>query len=306
MQVTDTILMVRPAAFDFNEETAVNNSFQNRSSLLKTDLQTKALSQFDGMVNTLIVKGVEVLVVNDTKEPPKPDAVFPNNWFSTNADGGLFVFPMFARNRRFEKRDDILLALKQKFRIEKFQDWTEYEAEAMYLERTGSMVMDHKNKIIYACLSPRTHHTLLEKFAATNGYRAIAFTAENEKAIPIYHTNVMMSVGDGFSVVCPKVIPDYTERIAVTQLLEATGHENIYIEPDLLKNFAANLLQVKNKNGNLFIAISKTAVDTFPKSKLNQLEKYGELLPIDVSVIEKVNGGSVRCMIAEIFLPPIN
>ena len=190
--------------------------------------------------------------------------------------------------------------------IEKFQDWTEYEAEAMYLEGTGSMVMDHKNKIIYACLSPRTHHTLLEKFAATNGYRAIAFTAENEKAIPIYHTNVMMSVGDGFSVVCPKVIPDYTERIAVTQLLEATGHENIYIEPDLLKNFAANLLQVKNKNGNLFIAISKTALDIFPKSKLNQLEKYGELLPIDVSVIEKVNGGSVRCMIAEIFLQPIN
>lgn len=304
MQAANKILMVRPAAFGYNQQTAADNYFQHQINVPQSQVHEKALQQFDVMVNTLRLNGVSVIVVNDTEEPPKPDAIFPNNWFSAGSDGIVHVFPMCAPNRRPEKRDDILKNLQQNFQVKDVLDWSEFEAEAQYLEGTGSMVMDHLNKIIYACVSERTNRYLLEKFACSSGYRAMAFTAADENGNAIYHTNVMMSIGERFAIWCPKVIPDATERIAVSQLLEATGKENIYIEPKHMKAFAGNLLQVKSATGESLIVLSKTAYEALPAEKINRLQQHGRLLPIDVSIIEQVNGGSVRCMMAEVFLPP--
>ncbi|MBA2744585.1 MAG: amidinotransferase [Flavisolibacter sp.] len=293
--------MVRPAAFSYNEETAANNLFQQASSLSKETLQQKALAQFDAMVKMLLVKGIHVIVQDDDVDPPKPDAVFPNNWFLTGADGGIHLFPMFAPNRRKERSSAIVDALKESFVFDYIKDWSDGEALNEFLEGTGSMVFDHNNRIIYACISERTNVNALKRFAEDMQYRAIPFTAEFEGA-PVYHTNVMLSIGEGFAVLCPKSIADHTERIAVAQLLEATGHENIYVEPEHMKNFACNLLQVKNNAGKRMIVISQSAVNALPQEKLERLQHHGELLPIDVSLIESVNGGSVRCMVAEIFL----
>ncbi|HEX2609108.1 MAG TPA: arginine deiminase-related protein [Flavisolibacter sp.] len=303
MQITDTVLMVRPAAFTYNEQTAVTNTFQNQPTLSPAELHQKAVEQFDKVVGQLRAQDIRVLVIDDTPDPVKPDALFPNNWIVTNPNGLISLFPLQAPNRRPEKREAIIDVLREHFLVSDFHDWSEYEAEAHYLEGTGSMVMDHENKIIYACQSPRTHAVLVEKYAAANGYRALVFDAADEAGQPIYHTNVMMSIGEGFAVLCPKLITDHIERIAVAQLLEATGHENIYIEPEQMKCFAGNLLQLRNTEGARFIVLSGTALDSLPSEKIAALERYGTLLPVDVSVIEQVNGGSIRCMLAEIFLP---
>jgi hypothetical protein len=301
MQITDTVLMIRPAAFGYNEETAANNFFQQQPVLSQQELQQQALVQFDGMVDTLRTHGIEVIVVEDTIEPPKPDAIFPNNWLCAG-NRLLAVFPMHAQSRRLEKRDDILQQLMKNYFVDDVHDWSEFEAEAMYLEGTGSMVMDHQNRIIYACLSPRTHRSVVEKYAATNSYKTITFGAHDEKGRPIYHTNVMMCIGEGFAVLCAKAITDHIERIAVAQLLETTGHENIYIEPEQMNVFAGNMLHLKNGKGDKFIVLSSTAMQVLREDQKERLSRYGTLLPIDVSIIEQVEGGSVRCMMAEIFL----
>ncbi|HEU4472958.1 MAG TPA: arginine deiminase-related protein [Flavisolibacter sp.] len=301
MQITDTVLMIRPAAFSVNDQTAQNNHFQQAGELSAERVQKEAVHSFNAMVALLQSKGINVVVLDDNPYPPKPDAVFPNNWFCTNSSGLLSVFPMFAANRRAEKRDEILQYLTAQYEVNDFHDWTEYEAEGMYLEGTGSMVMDHENRIIYAALSPRTHQSLVEKFAAANGYRVIVFTAHDENEREIYHTNVMMCIGEGFAVLCPHAITDHTERIAVAQLLEATGHENIYISLEQMRAFAGNMLQLKNRTGERFIVMSQTAWAVLEDEKKERLAQYGTLLPIDPGVIE-MGGGSVRCMLAEIFL----
>ncbi len=303
-QVAEKILMVRPAAFGFNTETAANNFFQNKTDLTQEQLQQKAVQEFDVMVKGLRNEGIEVLVVEDTATPQKPDAIFPNNWFNTTGEGVLNIFPMFAQNRRGEKRDDILQQLANNFIIDQVYDWTEYEAEAKYLEGTGSVIIDNRNKFVYACISPRTHPAVVEKFAAANRYKAITFTAVDNEGREIYHTNVMMCIGEGFALFCPKAISDDTERIAVAQLLETTGHENIYITQEQMKHFAGNVLHLTNKKGELFIAMSETAFNALTQEQIEKLQQYGKLLPFNVSTIERVNGGSVRCMIAEIFLQP--
>ena len=301
-QITDTILMVRPAAFGFNPQTASSNHFQ-KVSQNNEDLQKLALKEFDDMVELLKSKGIRVIVFDDTIHPVKPDAIFPNNWLSTTSEGMMHVFPMYASNRREEKRDDILHSLANLFIVNDVLDWTEYEAENMFLEGTGSMVMDHQNRIIYACLSDRTHKAMVEKFAGTNGYKAIVFNANDINGNPIYHTNVMMCLGEGFAILCPKAITDDTERIAVAQLLETTGHENIYITHEQMNAFAGNMLHVKTTTGKRIIVLSRTAQEALTLNQLERLNNYGELLPINVSTIE-MEGGSVRCMMAEIFLPP--
>ncbi len=295
--------MIRPASFGFNSETAANNYFQNAPTGSGKHLQQKALQQFDNMVGILRDNGVQVIVEEDLTDPACPDAIFPNNWF-TASNNRLSIFPMFAQSRRAEKRDDILKRLTEKYKVEDVNDWSEFEAEAMYLEGTGSMVMDHRHRIIYACLSPRTHPAVVEKFAAVNGYRALTFTAHDSEGRPIYHTNVMMCIGEGFAVFCPKAITDHIERIAVAQLLETTGHENIYITPDQLGGFAGNMLQLLNDKGEKLIVMSQAAFDVLGDEQKLQLGNHGRLLPIDVSIIEQVEGGSVRCMMAEIFLEP--
>jgi hypothetical protein len=303
-QLADTILMIRPAAFEYNAETAINNFFQQPPELEPEALHTAALREFDGMVDTLRSKGIEVIVIDDTPLPVKPDAVFPNNWFSTNSKGAMNVYPLYARNRREEKRDDILQRLYKEYQVTAFYDWTEYEAENMFLEGTGSMVMDHQNSIVYACLSPRTNAVLLEKFAFLNEYKAIAFSAVDETGQAVYHTNVLLSIGEGFAVLCTESIADEFERIAVVHLLESTGHRVITITPKQVKAFAGNLLHLKSKEGTRYIVLSQTAYHSLAPEQKETLSQYGLLLPIDVSTIERVNGGSTRCMMAEILLPP--
>ena len=294
--------MVRPAAFGFNEETAANNFFQQASGLSPERLQQQALAEFDEMVAVLQKNKVDVRVVNDSAHPPKPDAVFPNNWLSTTADGKVFVFPMFAPSRRPEKREEIIQELSRDFIVTDFQDWSEYEAEGRFLEGTGSMLMDHDNKLIYAAISERTNLSVLEKFAATNGYQAIVFLATDEQGRPVYHTNVLMALGEHFAVLCEESIEEEWELIAVRQLLESTGHAIIPISREQMRQFAGNMLELMNSEGEHLLVLSQTAFDALKPGQKQMLEAYAKLLPVSVSTIEQVEGGSVRCMMAEIFL----
>ena len=307
MPLATTILMVRPAAFGFNEETAANNYFQSNPDISKEELQQRALNEFDNMVQTLRSHDINVLVIEDTKEPAKPDAIFPNNWLSTSPDGVVSVFPMYAPNRRIEKRDEILEQLAATFVIRDVQDWSEYEAEGRFLEGTGSMVMDHDNKMIYACVSERTNLSVLEKYAAMNGYQAIVFLATDKNGMPVYHTNVAMALGESFCVLCEEAIEEEWELIAVRQLLESTNHAIIPITREQMHCFAGNMLEVKStpssgSGGENILILSQTAFNSLRKEQKQMLEAYATLLPIAVPTIEEVEGGSVRCMMAEVFL----
>lgn len=301
-QVASTILMIRPAAFGYNTETAANNVFQSKSELSQKDVQQKAEGEFDAFVNTLRKKGIEVIVVQDTAKPVKPDAVFPNNWFCTLQDGTLAVFPMYAPNRRIEKRDDMLQTLVQQYNTRDVEDWSEYEAESLFLEGTGSMIIDHEHKLIYACISPRTNKTVLEKFAQAHGYRAITFYSKDENGTEVYHTNVIMHIGETYAVICLESIKDEIERIAVSQLLISTGHEIIPITLQQVHDYAGNMLQVKNNKGQKFTILSKKAQKALTKEQKDILKVHTNLLPVDITTIETIGGGSVRCMMAEIFL----
>ncbi len=302
MPVASTILMIRPAAFGFNEETAADNYFQTNPCISAEALQQKALEEFDNMVAMLRHHDIEVMVIEDTAIPPKPDAVFPNNWLATSPDGVLAIFPMSAPSRRPEKRDDILQQLAREFIVNDLQDWSEYEVEGRFLEGTGSMVIDHDNKMIYASASERTSIPVLEKYAAANGYQAIVFVATDKNSHPVYHTNVVMALGHAFCVLCEEAIEEEWELIAVRQLLESTGHVIIPISREQLHRFAGNMLEVKNANGENYLVLSQTAFDSLRKEQKQMLEAYAKLLPIPVPTIEAVEGGSVRCMMAEIFL----
>jgi hypothetical protein len=303
MQNTSTILMIRPAAFGFNEETAADNFFQRKiTSLTQDKIQQAVLKEFDGFADALLKKGIEVIIIDDTAIPPKSDAIFPNNWFLTLPAGSLSVFPMYAPSRRLEKRDDILQQLNKEFEVTRFTDWSELEADGFFLEGTGSMVMDHDNKIIYACLSQRTHLSAIEKFSQINDYRAISFEAIDNTGKAIYHTNVMLCVGKDFAVIGDKCFTDELEWVAVSQLLRSTGHEIIPISHKQVSAFAGNMLQVKNNKEVPFLVMSKTAYDSLTKKQRLQLQKFNDLLPVSIPTIETIGGGSARCMMAEIFL----
>jgi hypothetical protein len=302
MPLASTILMVRPAAFGFNKETAANNFFQSPSLLSPTKLQQKALREFDNMATVLKDNGIDVFVIDDTKEPAKPDAIFPNNWLSTSPDGILFVYPMYAPSRRLEKRDDVVQLIAERFVVNDLQDWSEYEVEGHFLEGTGSMIIDYENRIIYACVSERTRGPLLEKFAAANGFNAFLFSAKDKNNRPVYHTNVMMALGENSAVLCEEAITEEQELIAIRQLLESTNHTIVPITIDQMHAFAGNMLQVKNNKGEKFLVMSQTAYHSLRKEQCQILETYSTLLPVAVPTIEEVEGGSVRCMMAEIFL----
>jgi hypothetical protein len=302
MPVASTILMIRPAAFGFNAETAIDNFFQSGSSLSPQQVQKNALVEFDNMVATLKNHDIIVLVIDDTKEPAKPDAVFPNNWLSTSPQGVVSVFPMYAPSRRTEKREDILQWLATEFVVTDLQDWSEYEVEGRFLEGTGSMVIDYENRMIYASASERTSIAVLEKYIAANNYQAIVFLATDKNGNPVYHTNVVMTLGEHFAILCEEAIDEEWELIAIRQILDSTGHTIIPISKDQLHAFAGNMLQVKNKKGENFLVLSQTAFDSLRKEQKQMLEAYAQLLPVAVPTIEQVEGGSVRCMMAEIFL----
>ena len=302
MHPASTILMIRPAAFGFNEETAANNYFQSNSSISREELQQRALLEFDNMVQTMRSHDIDVMVIEDTKEPSKPSAIFPNNWLSTSPDGLVYMYPMYASSRRLEKRDDILKMLSDKFLVKDVQDWSEFEAEGRFLEGTGSMVIDYDNKMIYAAISERTNISVLEKYANTNGFQAIVFLATDKNNRPVYHTNVMMSLGENFCVLCEEAIDEEWELIAVRQLLESTGHTIIAITREQMHRFAGNMLPVKNNKGEKFLIMSQAAFDSLRKEQKQMLEAFSTLLPVAIPTIEKVEGGSVRCMMAEVFL----
>jgi len=302
MPIASTILMIRPSAFGFNEETAYNNFFQSQPSIAKGQVQLKALHEFETMVKTLEGHNINVIVFDDTKEPSKPDAIFPNNWVTTSPEGIISVFPMYAQNRRAEKRADILNTLTEQFVVKDIKDWSEFEKEGRFLEGTGSMIIDHDNKMIYASISERTNVQVLEKFASANDFQAIVFIATDKSGKPVYHTNIVMSIAEDFAILCEEAIDEEWELIAVRQLLESTGHIIIPITKEQMHAFAGNTLQLKNNKEERFLVISQTGYNSLKKEQLRMLEAYSELLIIDVPTIEETEGGSVRCMMTEIFL----
>jgi hypothetical protein len=295
--------MVRPAAFGPNEETSTTNFFQSHTKELNSQsLQQSALKEFDNMVEILRRHDINVLVIDDTSTPVKPSAIFPNNWFSTSPEGIVSIFPMYAANRRPEKREDILNLLSERFIVKDVQDWSEFEAAGKFLEGTGSMVIDHENKVIYTCYSPRTDISVLEKFANTNKFRAIAFLATDKNGHPVYHTNVVMTLCENFAVLCEEAIEEEWELIAIRQLLDSSGHDVIRIYKDQMHCFAGNMLQLKNEKGEKFLVMSQRAFDSLYEDQKEELSGRNKLLAIPIPTIERIEGGSVRCMMAEIFL----
>lgn len=304
LQQTSTILLVRPAAFAFNDETAADNAFQYTDPGVDIfSLASNALMEFDYMADELNNCGLNVIIAEDSYVPPKPDAIFPNNWVFMGHDGRVTLFPMMAPNRRPEKRDEILDLVREEHVITDVLDMSELEAENFFLEGTGSMVMDHENKMIFAALSQRTHPAALDKWARANGYHAITFRSNDGQGHPIYHTNVMMSIGPNIAVICQDAFEDELEWIAVTQVLRSTGHRVVPISIDQMRAFAGNILFVRNNRNESLTLLSETAFDALNEEQKGYIGEAGRLVPLTIPTIEMVGGGSVRCMIAEVFLP---
>ncbi|WP_194776759.1 citrulline utilization hydrolase CtlX [Pararhodonellum marinum] len=306
-QTTSSILMVRPANFGFNPETAANNFYQQKDDRSADELNQLAIGEFDAFVSLLGGKGVEVIVIEDTKEPVKTDAIFPNNWFSTHEDGKVILYPMFSPIRRLERRKDLIESLIAKgFMVNEIIDLTFFEEDNQYLEGTGSLILDRINQLAYACLSERTHEIPLDYFGRILGYETVKFDAVQKidgKITPIYHTNVMMHLGRHLAVICLDSIPSATERKILQDKLEQGGKKIIPISSHQKFNFAGNMLEVQNVNGQPFTVVSQTALKSLKKGQLQTLEKYTEVISPAIPTIEKLGGGSVRCMMAEIFLP---
>lgn len=304
-QSTRHVLMIRPHAFGPNPQTAASNAFQHDPDQPPAELQAAALREFDALVAALRGVGVAPIVFEDTDVPAKPDALFPNNWMSSHADGRVFLYPLEAPLRRVERRMDIIVALSGRhgFRITEIVDLSTLENRASFLEGTGSMVLDRVNRTAYAALSSRTHPGALQAFAQRAGYESVMFDARDTDGKPIYHTNVMLAVGRRFGVICAAAIAAGDKRAAVLSRLEATGRTVIEIDHSQMRLFAGNLLELRTADDNAVIALSQTAHDSLTASQRSSLAAFGQLLPVDVATIERVGGGSVRCMLAEIFLP---
>jgi hypothetical protein len=305
-QISDTILMIRPVAFHKNEETAVNNYFQENTTDSDSHVQELARQEFDGMVDTLRSADINVVVVEDTMVPETPDSIFPNNWISFHANGDVVLYPMFAPNRREERRLDILELLQKDFELNEVHSLTEWESETKFLEGTGSLILDRQNKVAYAAISDRTDETVITHFEEKSGYRAVKFVANQSvgnQRLPIYHTNVMMAVGEGFSVICLDAIDDPAERARVVASLTETKKEIITLTEDQIHQFAGNMLQVQNHRHEKFVVMSEAAYLCLDEKQKDRLLAHGQLLHSPIPTIEKLGGGSVRCMMAEVFLP---
>jgi hypothetical protein len=301
LQTTNSIFLIEPTSFSFNIETANSNDFQNQlENLPDEEIKQSALAEFNVLKIKLIEHGINVYVFKDTEIPIKPDAIFPNNWITIHASGELIIYPMCNTNRRNEKRDDIINWIKENYNITNLTDLSFYERKEIFLEGTGSVVFNHKNKIAYGCLSPRTNKDLFIKVAKELGYEPIYFHAFDEKNKLIYHTNVMMSIGPGFAVICLESITDSEERERVTNSLLDTQHEIIEISFKQVNNFAGNMLSLNTKAGTRLV-MSQRAFNSLSERQLQQLNRYCIPLAVDVNTIETIGGGSVRCMMTEIF-----
>lgn len=306
-QITDTILMVRPANFGFNEETAGNNAFQtNDTSISPTAITQKAQEEFDQFVNRLRVNGIEVLVWNDPAEPIKPDAVFPNNWVSFHSDGTVITYPMYAQVRRKERSEDIIDFVGENRLVDKRIHLEGNEPSNIFLEGTGSIIMDRENKIAYACLSPRTDEVLFDEFCKKVGCEKAAFTSTDANGMQIYHTNVMMALGVDFVVICMETIRDEAERKHLEALFVRTGKTIVDISEAQMNAFAGNMLQVKNPDGERFLVMSQQAYASLNQEQVDLIRSKTEILYSPIDTIENYGGGSARCMMAEVFLPRLD
>lgn len=306
-QTTETILMVRPVNFRKNEQTAVNNYFQEDMSLKNTEINTKAQEEFDGFVKKLRAVGINVIVVSDDVLMDTPDSIFPNNWVSFHSNGDVAIYPMFAENRRLERRDEIFMKLEEAgFRIENIVDYTSAEEEGIFLEGTGSILMDRVNQKAYCALSPRADEELFIEFCEDFEYFPVIFNAYqtvNGERLPIYHTNVVMCLAENFTVICLNSIDDKKERKNVIKHLKQTNKEIISITEEQMHLFAGNMLQLRGENDQRYLVMSSTAHKSLSKDQIKKIEKYCPIISSSLDTIETCGGGSARCMMAEVFLP---
>ena len=306
-QTTNSILMIRPIKFRMNEETAVNNYFQEDINIKNAEINARAQVEFDAFVEKLRAVGVHVIVIEDSSEQDTPDSIFPNNWVSFHENGDVGLYPMFAENRRLERREDVLIQLeKEGFQIRNIIDYTSAEEEGYFLEGTGSLCLDRTNAKAYCALSPRADEELFIEFCEDFEYTPIIFTANQTVEgirLPIYHTNVMMCLAEQFSVICLDSIDDKKERKNVLKNLKSDGKSIIEISESQMHQFAGNMLQVQGKNGQRYLVMSKAAHDSLTPKQIADIEKFCPILSSSLETIETCGGGSARCMMAEVFLP---
>lgn len=301
--ITSHLLMVRPSHFGFNEETASNNAFQvNDHTLSPKQIATIAVKEFDDFVCVLRENGLTITVVEDDISIKTTDSIFPNNWFSTHSDGTLVTYPMFSKNRRLERREDIIERLKEIYHLFHRIHFESAENVGQYLEGTGSLILDRANKIAYACRSIRTNDKLLVEWADKMGYRLGVFNAKDKSGMDIYHTNVMMALSENFVIWGGEALPDINEKVAIEKLFFETGKEIIPISMNQIAKFAGNMLAVKNEMGERLLIMSQTAFESLSLSQITRIESFSKIVKGNIPIIEKYGGGSVRCMLAEIFL----
>lgn len=296
------LLMVRPVRFGYNTETAVNNAFQ-MAGQDQSAVQAKALEEFDNFVAQLRGHNIDVVVVDDTLDPHTPDSIFPNNWISFHKNSTIVLYPMFAENRRSERKESVIEVIKDKFQIDSTIDLTKNEASNVFLEGTGSIILDRDNKIAYACISPRTDKNLFLEFCEEMGYEPVIFTAVDQKGKEIYHTNVMMCVADKYAVICLDSIQEADERAVVVGALAQSGKVIVEISFDQMNHFAGNMLQVTNEQGEHFLVMSTQAFGSLTPEQVTELGSFNSIIHAPLYTIESNGGGSARCMMAEILLP---
>lgn len=308
-QTTNTVMMVRPASFRMNEQTAINNHYQKSQEGISADvIQELALKEFDDFVKVLQSEGVHVTVIQDRKEANTPDALFPNNWVSFHEDGTVITYPMFAENRRLERRNDIIELLAKSFDTTARINYGTFEAMNKFLEGTGSLILDRENKIAYCALSERAEAGLVEIFCMERGYQSVVFTANqsvNNERKAIYHTNVMMCVGKKVAVICLESIDNDKEKMMVKRSLEDTGKKIVEISEQQVESFAGNMLELKGANDQALFVMSERAKNVLTEEQKNTIEAHAKIVSSSLTTIETNGGGSARCMIAEIFLPKI-
>ena len=304
-QITNNIMMIEPVSFNYNTETAINNYYQiNNTDLSKEEIQQKALKEFKEFVSLLRSKNINVIVFKDTENPKTPDSIFPNNWVSFHIDGEIVLYPMYAKNRRLERRNDIIQKLRDDFIVTKINDFSYYENQELYLEGTGSMILDRENKICYAAISDRTNKNIVNDFCNQLNFKPILFTSNQDvrgKRLAIYHTNVMMCITTNFAIVCLDSIDCNEEKDRVIDILNETKKEIISISEEQTNKFAGNMLEVEGDKK--YLVMSKSAYSCLTENQIKKINKYCEILYSDLSTIEDYGGGSARCMMAEIFLP---
>jgi len=303
-QITSEILMVRPANFGFNPETAENNVFQKDDhSMTANHISDLARKEFDGFVKILKKAGIVVIVFEEPQYPTLTDSVFPNNWFSTHENGVLVTYPMFSSSRQLERRTELLSLISNSYQITERLQLEHYEKKNIYLEGTGSLILDRSHRVAYACRSIRTNEKVLDDFCSRMNYKKVLFDSSDESGTPIYHTNVMMCIGETFTIICLESIRNRTEREQVVKNFKNSHKEIISISMSQVNQFAGNMLQVYNKSSQKYLVMSTSAHESLTKDQLKKIKKHADILHFPIPTIEKYGGGSVRCMMAEIFLP---